>query len=163
MVAHFDPKVATIFQSATQKVGINWHLARQKMIVGLIFSMIETRQVQFTELATKLNVRAKDESNLRRIQAFFAHYTLDYQVITCVLMSFVRSKQVRISIDRTNGQFGDQHINILTLTVYSHGVGIPVLFEMLDKKGNSNAQERTRFVRPVCDLIWQRTHPLLDG
>jgi hypothetical protein len=93
-------------------------------------------------LATKLNAAAKDDSNLRRIQAFFAHYTFDYRVMSCVLMSFVSTKKCRISIDRTNWKFGDQPINILTLTVYSHGVGLPILFEMLDKQGNSNAQER---------------------
>jgi hypothetical protein len=153
MVTHFDSKVATIFQSATQQAGTSWHLARQKMMFGLIFSMIETRQVQFTELATKLNSEAKDESNLRRIQAFFAHYDLDYRVIACMLMSFVTAKKCRISIDRTNWQFGDQDINILTLTVYSHGVGLPILFEMLDKKGNSNAQERIDLLEEFVTLF----------
>lgn len=153
MVAHFDSKVATIFQSATRKVGTKWHLARQKMMFGLIFSMIETRQVQFSELATKLNEHAKDESNLRRIQAFFAHFDLDYCVVACVLMSFVTALKVRISIDRTNWQFGDQNINILTLTVYSQGVGLPILFEMLDKKGNSNAQERIDLLEQFVTLF----------
>jgi hypothetical protein len=142
MIEHYSPKVEKIFQSATQQVGTRWHLARQKMMFALIFSMIETRSVQFPELATKLNAAAKDDSNLRRIQAFFAHYTFDYRVMSCVLMSFVSTKKCRISIDRTNWKFGDQPINILTLTVYSHGVGLPILFEMLDKQGNSNAQER---------------------
>ncbi len=72
MINHYSPKVEQIFQLATQQVGTRWHLARQKMIFALIFSMIETRSVQFPELATKLNDLAQDESNLRRIQAFFA-------------------------------------------------------------------------------------------
>lgn len=142
MIEHYSPKIEQIFQSATQQAGTSWHLARQKMTFALIFSMIETRSVQFPDLATKLNTAAKDDSNLRRIQAFFAHYQLDYRVIACILMSFVPTKRCRISIDRTNWQFGQQNINILTLTVYSHGVGLPILFTMLDKKGNSNAQER---------------------
>lgn len=68
-------------------------------------------------------------------------------------MSFVTAKQVRISIDRTNWQFGNQDINILTLTVYSHGVGLPILFEMLDKKGNSNAQERIDLLEEFVALF----------
>lgn len=142
MIEHYSPKITKIFLSATKQVGTRWHLARQKMIFGLIFSMIETRSVQFPELATKLNSSAQDESNLRRIQAFFAQYKLDYRVIACVLMSFVPTKKCRISIDRTNWIFGEQPINILTLTVYCPGVGLPIFFEMLDKKGNSNAMER---------------------
>lgn len=142
MIEHYSPKVEQIFQSATKQAGTRWHLARQKMIFALIFSMIETKSVQFHDLATKLNESAQDDSNLRRIQAFFADYQLDYRVIAYALMSFVPTKKCRISIDRTNWQFGQQNINILTLTVYTHGVGLPILFEMLDKKGNSNAQER---------------------
>lgn len=142
MIEHYSANVAKIFHSATQQVGTRFHLARQKMIFALIMSLIETRSVQFTELATKLNAAAQDESNLRRIQAFFADYTLDYRLVACVLMSGVQTHKCRISIDRTNWQFGSTAINILTLTVYSQGVGLPVFFELLDKEGNSNAQER---------------------
>jgi hypothetical protein len=142
MITHYPVKISEIFEQSSKRVGTRLHLARQKLLFGLVFSVIETRSVQFTELSTKLNEAAKDSSNLRRIQSFFAHYALDYRVVACVLMSFVASKKCRLSIDRTNWQFGDQHINVLTLTVYCHGVGIPLLFELLDKKGNSNQQER---------------------
>ena len=73
-------KVEKIFHSATQQVGTHWYLARQKITFALIFSIIEPRSVQFPELTTKLNGAAQDESNLRRIQAFFANY-IDYRVI----------------------------------------------------------------------------------
>ena len=61
MIEHYSPKVAQIFQSATQQAKTSWHLARQKMTFSLIFSMIETRSVQFPELATKINAAAKDD------------------------------------------------------------------------------------------------------
>lgn len=163
MIEHYSPNVEKIFQSATQQVGTRWHLARQKMIFALIFSMIETRSVQFPELATKLNASAQDDSNLRRIQAFFAHYELDYRVIACVLMSFVSTKKCRISIDRTNWQFGQQPINILTLTVYTHGVGLPILWSMLDKKGNSNAQERIDLLEEFVALFGKERILSLTG
>jgi hypothetical protein len=163
MIEHYSPKIEKIFQSATQQVGTNWHLARQKMTFALIFSLIETRSVQFPELATKLNSSVQDESNLRRIQAFFATYELDYRVIACVLMSFVATKKCRISIDRTNWQFGQQNINVLTLTVYSHGVGLPILWSMLDKKGNSNAQERINLLDEFVALFGKERILSLTG
>lgn len=163
MIEHYSSKIGNIFQSATKQVGTRWHLARQKMIFALIFSIIETRSVQFPDLASKLNEAAKDESNLRRIQAFFAHYQLDYRVIACVLMSFVPTKKCRISIDRTNWKFGEQNINILTLTVYSHGVGLPILWSMLDKKGNSNAQERIDLVAEFVRLFGKERILSLTG
>jgi hypothetical protein len=46
MIEHYSPKVEKIFHSATQQVGTRWHLARQKMMFALIFSMIETRSAQ---------------------------------------------------------------------------------------------------------------------
>ncbi len=163
MIEHYSSKVEKIFQLATQQVGTRWHLARLKMMFALIFSLIETRSVQFPELATKLNASAQDESNLRRIQAFFAHYALDYRVIACVLMSFVPTQKCRISIDRTNWQFGNQNINILTLTVYSHGVGLPILVQMLDKKGNSNAQERIDLLEEFVALFGKERILSLTG
>lgn len=149
MIEHYSSKVEQIFQSATKQVGTRWHLARQKMIFGLIFSLIETRSVQFPELATKLNASAQDDSNLRRIQAFFAHYELDYRVIACMLMSAVSTQKCRLSIDRTNWQFGQQSINILTLTVYSHGVGLPIFFELLAQFVDLFGKER--ILSLTCD------------
>ena len=47
-----------------------------------------------------------------------------------------------LSIDRTNWEFGDQVFNILMLGVVHNGVAFPLLWLMLDKKGNSNSEER---------------------
>jgi hypothetical protein len=153
MIEHYSSKVAYLFQLATQKTGIRCHLARQKMIFALIMSLIETRSVQFCELATKLNASVQDESNLRRIQAFFANYCLDYDWVACVLMRVVGKEKYRISIDRTNWMFGQQPINILTLTVYCQGVGLPIFFELLDKEGNSNAQERIDLLERFVNMF----------
>jgi hypothetical protein len=68
---------------------------------------------------------------------------MDYLSYARLLMSFVPLHRLDISIDRTNWKFGDTDINILCLTVSYKGVGIPILFELLDKKGNSNSDERT--------------------
>ncbi len=38
--------------------------------------------------------------------------------------------------------FGSKDIKVFALTIYYKGTSIPILFEMLDKKGNSNQQER---------------------
>lgn len=78
-------------------------------------------------------------------------------------MSLVATKKCRISIDRTNWQFGHQNINILTLTVYAYGVGLPILFEMLDKKGNSNAQERIDLLAQFVALFGKERILSLTG
>ena len=50
------------------------HLSRQKFISGFVLSLLKNKSVKFTDLASDLNEDAKEESNLRRIQSFFADY-----------------------------------------------------------------------------------------
>lgn len=118
------------------------HLSRKKFIQCFVFALIYKSNVKFNELAKVLNDEVAQDSNLRRIQRFFADYVLDYKRIGFILMSFVTQRKLKLSLDRTNWQFAGENFNILTLTVCYHGIGIPVCFEMLDKKGNSNQAER---------------------
>lgn len=153
MITYFETKIGEIFEKSTNHLETKWNLARKKMFFGLIFSVIELRNVHFTELALKINSSLKAESNLRRIQMFFSDYCLDYRVIAVLLMGFIDQKKCRISIDRTNWKFGNQDINFLVLTVFHKGVGIPILFHLLDKKGNSNHQERIDLLEEFIDIF----------
>jgi len=45
-------------------------------------------------------------------------------------------------MDRTNWKFGTKNINILMLVVCCKNMAIPLIFKMLDKRGNSNTSER---------------------
>ena len=47
-----------------------------------------------------------------------------------------------LSTDRTEWSFGQTRFNILMLGVVHNGVAYPLLWTMLDKKGNSNSDER---------------------
>lgn len=113
--------------------------------------MCMARSVQFKEIALFLNDDAKVDSNLRRIQSFFADYELNYKQIAIIMICFIPEKKYRLCIDRTNWKFGSVDINIFGLTVYYKGTSIPILFELLEKCGNSNQNERIdllgRFVK----------------
>lgn len=56
-----------------------------------------------------------------------------------------------LSMDRTNWKFGEFNINILTLGITYKGIAFPLMFSLLDKRGNSNWDERRdimeRFIR----------------
>ena len=91
MITHYPIKIGEIFEQSSKQVGSRLHLGRQKLLFGLVFSVIETRAVQFTELSTKLNSEAKDSSNLRRIQSFFADYplrTIKQEMMNDILIQF---------------------------------------------------------------------------
>lgn len=65
------------------------HLSRQKCAISLVLSLIRARQVQFQELALVFNDQVKEDSNERRIQAFFKEATLEEDQICFVLSLFL--------------------------------------------------------------------------
>ena len=87
------------------------------------------------------------DSNLRRLQMFLAGYALNLDLIAKVIFALLPVKTgLVLSLDRTNWKFGEVNINILMLGVTYKGVAFPLLFTMLDKRGNSNWKERTRLI-----------------
>ncbi len=90
---------------------------------------------------------AERDSNLRRLQRFLAGYALNLDLIAKVIFALLSVKTgLVLSLDRTNWKFGEVNINNLMLGVTHKGVAFPLLFTMLDKRGNSNWQERTRLI-----------------
>ena len=153
MIKHFVPKLSKIIELGFIQIGKKIHLARKKFFFAVICSIIESRSVDFTELALCLNEDVQVSSNMRRIQRFFAEYELDYLQIAIILMSFIPKHRLTLCIDRTNWKFGQVNINILTLTVYYKGVGVPILWEMLDKRGNSKQSERKDLLKLFINLF----------
>jgi len=63
----------------------------------------------------------------------------------------------RLSMDRTNWKFGEQNVNVLTLAVVYQGVAFPILISLLDKRGNSNTNERIRMINRYINLFGCQT------
>lgn len=61
-----------------------------------------------------------------------------------------------LSLDRTDWRFGQTTFNILTLGIVHQGVAFPVLWWMLDKKGNSNTSERIELMEEINTLLRER-------
>ena len=156
MVANYDVNLDEILNKCSDNFSERIHLSRKKLIFGYVMGIITTRNVHFTEIANILNPEVDSASNLRRIQAFFADYELDYQLIALFLLTFVIKRRCVISLDRTNWKFGVADINVLALTVYYQGVGVPVLFELLDKRGNSNTVERVDLLEQFIVLFGKK-------
>jgi hypothetical protein len=58
-----------------------------------------------------------------------------------------------LSLDRTNWQLGKQHLNLLVLGIVHQGVAFPLLWVALDKKGNSNTDERIAMLQEFINLF----------
>jgi Transposase DDE domain len=130
-----------------------WHKARIKFLELLIISLIRTRTVAYSINAVILNDRVSC-SNLRRIQRFFADFVIDFDLIAKILMTINPVKGAyQLSLDRTNWQFAGINYNILCLTVVADKMSIPILWTMLDKRGNSNQDERKALVMRYIRLF----------
>jgi transposase len=110
--------------------------------------------VTFEKLANAFDTTSEADSSLRRIQRFIADYSLDSDLIARLVFSLLpRQDSVKLTIDRTNWKFGQTDINIFMLGVVYKGVAFPLLFTMLDKRGNSNSKERIDLVERFIKLF----------
>lgn len=156
-----NTKILEIFEKV-EKIGLGkqMNLARKKFISLVVIAMIKSRSVQFLELAANMDTESLDESNMRRIQDFMANYKLNYQQIAILLFLLLPDTgEIELAIDRTNWMQGQIDINILTISAYCRGVGIPLLFELLEDKkgGNSNTKERKQVLKQVLKVIKGRS------
>ncbi len=130
------------------------HLSRQKCAMSMILAMIERKSVQLNELALKLNDNALSSSNERRLQAFLKDAILDEDQVVFLLSIFCAFGSVDLCMDRTEWDFGGKQINMLVISGYVRGVGIPLYVELLDNNsGNSNANHRMLVIQKIIQIL----------
>lgn len=119
------------------------NLARIKFFGLFICALCKVQNVCFAKLAAAFDSPAEQASSLRRIQRFISGYVLDKDLITKLIFGMLpHEAPYTLSVDRTNWKFGQTNINALVLAVVYQGVAFPLLFTMLDKRGNSSTAER---------------------
>jgi hypothetical protein len=133
----------------------NFHKARSDCLAQLIRAMITVKTVNFSHLATSFTTQALPESCYKRIQRFFRFLKFDpFAVASMVIMLFgLKNKKLSLALDRTNWKFGKLDINILMLTVAHRGIGLPLMWSCLKKRGNSNTSERIDLIKRILLLI----------
>jgi hypothetical protein len=140
-----------------------WNLARRKFLALLICSITKLQTVCFVKIAQDLKSDVKYESNLRRIQRFFAEFVFNQDIVAKLIFSLLPEQtQYKLCLDRTNWKYGKADINILVLSVCYEGLSIPILWKMLPKRGNSNSEERKELLLQYVRLFGTETiHSLL--
>ena len=117
------------------------------MLAFVLHALCVVQTVSLHKIAAAMPTSVERDSNLRRVQRFLAGYAINLDLIAKVIFSLLPVKTgLVLSLDRTNWKFGEVNINILMLGVTYKGVAFPLLFTMLDKRGNSNWKERIRMI-----------------
>lgn len=130
-----------------EHLGCVMNLARIKLLAFMIYALCVVQTVSLHKIAAAMPTSVERDSNLRRLQRFLALYPLQLDLIARVIFALLPVKTgLVLTMDRTNWKFGEVNINILMLGVTHKGIAYPLLFSMLDKRGNSNWQERTKLI-----------------
>jgi Transposase DDE domain len=133
---------------------LGWNKARVSFLALFLLALLKVKTVNLSDLSLGFGGQALPASNYKRLQRFFRGLELDYALIAKAVMSWMKIPQPWVlSIDRTTWEFGCHVYNILTIAIVHEGVAIPLLWWMLDKKGNSNSDERMRFIEALLKLF----------
>lgn len=130
-------------------VHFTWHKSRLDCFLQILMGLFIVRTVNLREIALAIESKAKIDSRYRRIKAFFTDFKLNrVEIAKWILGLFVNDGQkLYLTIDRTNWYFGKAKINVFVLAIAHEGVAIPIYWEMLNKAGNSTADEQIALIQ----------------
>lgn len=131
----------------TLKPILGWHGARLNFLALFLIALIRVKTVNLVELATGFRSNAKTESSHKRLQRFFRNFDLNYAEIAKAVITLMDIPQPWVlSTDRTEWSFGEKRFNLLFLGIVHDGIAYPIVWTTLEKKGNSNGNERMDLV-----------------
>lgn len=146
------------------------NLSRQKMLILTVCAVIKSRNVQLNELAYHLNDAVKTASNETRLQDFFREVPFDYEALAAFLLCFLMDcggttrQKIRLTIDRTEWDFGQQQTNILMVIASKGSHTVPIYWELLDNKsGNSNSEDRIAILKKCVKIIGAKNMSYIVG
>ena len=122
-----------------------WHGARIGFLAQLfLLALLKVRSVNLAELATGFGGNSKVDSHYKRLQRLFRSFEIDQDSLARRLVRLVPvgDGPWRLTMDRTNWQFGKVDINFLVLGIAYRGIALPVFWSVLGKTGNSSTAER---------------------
>lgn len=131
-----------------------WQLNGARIHLNSLFitALCKVRTVNYSKLSSGFESKADLASSMRRIQRFMAAAEFPMMMVSNLIFRLLpSSKSIVLVMDRTNWKFGASNINILMLGVSYRNVAIPLMFRMLDKRGNSSTEERIALMEDFID------------
>lgn len=128
---------------------------RLAMMSKLILAVLQMCTVNYSKLSLVLNRLIKVSSNFKRIQRFMKSYRFCQGGFVKFAWSLYGNKGqwVDLTMDRTNWKFGQLNINILAIGISWRGTAIPLVWKLLDKRGNSSAEERIELLNKLLEHL----------
>ena len=130
-----------------------WNRARIDCIVYLMIGMIQIRTVNFAKIASTFPGNTQTSSHYKRLQRLFCQFSFDLNQVARFIAHLVPLLQFKLTLDRTNWKWGNSNINDLVLGIVYCGSALPLLWVTLNKKGNSNTQERIELMKRFLTIF----------
>ena len=123
----------------------------------LVLGLCTLNTVNLKKIANIIDGKASSKSQYRRLQRFFRLAEISYDELAHFIVRLFFNEQTSwyLTIDRTNWQYGKSNINILMLAICYKGRAIPLCWKLLNKRGNSNTEERIALIERFIALFGQ--------
>ena len=135
---------------------LKWSGARLTLAAHFILSVIKLNTVNLARLALAFETPVEAESNYKRLQRFFRHFEMDFKALTHLIAGWLPPTPWVLCLDRTHWQVGKTSMNILMLAVAYRGIAIPLMWTVMNKKGNSHTDERIALLERFIHLLGHR-------
>lgn len=150
-----DPKKQFELKELQEKVQSQlWtNKPKWRLIAILVVAIIINLTVNLTKLVPSFGRNTKKKSRYTKLQRFFRFFSFDKEAYVKFMLSCVGWWSYHLTIDRTNWKFGEKNINILMIGIVHKGIAIPLVRKMLDKRGNSNSEERIELFEELLGIL----------
>ena len=135
---------------------------KQQLFFQVCYSIFSAKGVCLYRIADEADLfpqRKTAESRYKILTNFFCTGLYDIYlegIFFVIIHLFGQTKEAHLAIDRTDWQIGGRRINLLVIGIVYQAVCIPLVWEDLGRKGNSNAVQRLNLLDKLLQL-WKRT------
>lgn len=133
-------------------------MERVKLICLFINGLCKINTINYDRIASAFDTDVNKNSSYRRIQRFMKGFDFPMKVVSGLIFSILPIREnLVLVLDRTNWKFGEHNINILMLGVSYKNVAFPLVFKMLDKRGNSDTLKRINLIKKYIDWFGKQS------
>jgi hypothetical protein len=133
---------------------LGWHRARLKFMARFIVALLQRTTTDLWALAVALKGSVKSASNYRRIQRFLAEYDVDFAMLGRLLAYLVpESPPYEVVVDRTEWEFGDTPVNILTVGIAHDKMAVPIAWAALPTGGGSSSDDQIHVLERFLQAV----------
>lgn len=146
--------IATLGERVRPHLGLSKD--RVETLAMIVIGMVSSRTVNLGHLAAERPGRVLVASTYRRLQRFFQHVRLgqDWAApLVAGLAGLKASNRWYLALDRTQWQIGGHEINFLVLAAVTRRFRVPLMWTMIDGRGNSHTRDRIDLMRRYLGLF----------